>query len=143
MYPSQVNVADNVNTFPHYLDSTTYTEFVFDAPVYIQPNVLYAFMVKSNSPDYNLYYAQQNQIAIPSTAKANATDSNPTNPTKIGSAPYIGALFESQNSSTWTADQTKDLMFVIDRCVFATTTAKIPFVLPKRSEEHTSELQSH
>jgi hypothetical protein len=130
--PNQVNVADNVNTFPHYLDSTTYTEFVFEAPVYIQPGVLYAIMIKSNSPDYNLYYAQQNQIAIPSTAKANPTDNNPTNPTKIGSAPYVGALFESQNSITWTADQTKDLMFVITQCVFATgTQAVVPFVVPQ------------
>jgi hypothetical protein len=105
---------------PHYLDSTTYTEFVFDAPVYIQPGVLYAFILKASSPDYTVYYAQQNQIAIPSTAKALPTDANPTNPTKVGTAPYVGALFESQNSITWTADQTKDLMFVIDQCVFNT-----------------------
>ena len=29
---------------PQYLDSTTYTEFVFDAPVYIQAETLYAFI---------------------------------------------------------------------------------------------------
>ena len=116
---------------PHYLDPTTYTEFMFQAPVYIQPGVLYAFIVKTSSPDYNLYYATQNQIAVPSTAKALPTSANPNNPTKIGSAPYIGALFESQNSITWTADQTSDLMFVIDQCVFQTGTSSVSFVVPQ------------
>lgn len=106
---------------PHYLDSTTYTEFMFQAPVYIEPGVLYAFIVKANSPQYTVYYAQQNQLAVPSTAKAKPTDPNPTNPTKVGAAPYVGALYESQNSITWTADQTKDLMFVMNQCVFNTS----------------------
>ena len=113
---------------PHYLDSTTYTEFMFQAPVYVQSGVLYAIIINSNSPDYTLYYAQQNQIAIPSTSKTLPSDPNPTNTTKVGTAPYVGALFESQNSITWTADQTKDLMFVIDRCLFdVTKTPQIQF----------------
>ena len=128
LLPNQVKVSDT----PHYLDSTTYTEFVFDAPVYVQSGVLYSIVIKSSSQDYVLYLAQQNSIAIPSSAKTLPTDANPINPTKIGAAPYVGSLFESQNGITWTADQTKDLMFVIDRCVFSTTnTAKIPFVVPK------------
>jgi hypothetical protein len=127
LLPSQVKVSDT----PHFLDTTSYTEFVFDAPVYIQSNVLYAFLVKSTSVDYILYYGQQNKIAIPSTAKAKPTDTNPANPTKIGAAPYIGALFESQNGITWTADQTKDLMFVIDKCVFSTSSATVQFTVPK------------
>jgi hypothetical protein len=127
LLPSQVNVSSS----PHYLDPTTYTEFDFDAPVYIQSGVLYAIMIKSSSVDYTLYYAQQNQIAVPSTAKTNPTDPNPTAPTKIGAAPYVGALFESQNGITWTADQTKDLMFVIDKCVFSTGSVQIPFVTPQ------------
>ena len=106
------------STTPHYLDPTTYTEFVFDAPVYVQSGVLYGILLHSSSPDYQVYYAQQNQIAIPSSAKALPSSPIPPNPTKIGTAPYIGSLFESQNSITWTGDQTKDLMFVIDRCVF-------------------------
>jgi len=121
----------NVSTTPHYLDTTTFTTFTFKAPVYIQPGVLYALKIHSSSPDYMLYYAQQNQTAIASTAKKLPTDSNPTNPTKIGSAPYIGALFESENGITWTADQTKDLMFVMDQCVFTQSTAVVPFVVPQ------------
>ena len=125
---SQVVTSKN----PHYLDSSTYTEFMFDAPIYIQPGTLYAILLETTSTDYTVYYAQQNQLAVPSTAKALPSDVNPANPTKVGAAPYVGALFESQNSITWTADQTKDLMFVIDRCVFDTTKhPQIDFVVPK------------
>jgi hypothetical protein len=122
MYPSQVNVS----SLPYYSNSATYTEFVFNAPVYIQPGLLYAVIVQSNSTDYELYYGQQNQLAISSTTPGSS------NPSKIGAAPYVGALFESQNSITWTADQTKDLMFVLTQCVFDTTqTPTISFVVPK------------
>ena len=117
---------------PHFLDPLTYTEFVFKAPVYIQAGVLYAFVLKANSPDYTVYLAEQNSVAIPSTAKPTPTSVNPTAPTKVGAAPYVGALFESQNSITWSADQTKDLMFVIDQCVFdISQTPQINFTLPQ------------
>jgi len=88
-------------------------------------------MIQSSSVDYLLYYGQQNQIAIPSTAKARVSDANPTNPTKIGAAPYVGGLFESQNGITWSVDQTKDLMFIIDKCLFSTTPASVQFTVPR------------
>ena len=122
----------NVSSAPHYLDSTTYTEFVFETPVYIQSGTLYAFILQSPSQDYNLFVAAQNATAISSSVKNLPTDPTPTTITKIGTAPYVGALFESQNSITWTADQTKSLMFVINRCVFDTSkNPKIRFVIPK------------
>jgi hypothetical protein len=133
-HSSVVLTPDHVNTSssPHYLDPTTYTEFMFESPVYIQSGVLYAIMVQTTTPDYVLYYAQQNKIAVPSSAKALPTDPDPATPTKVGAAPYVGALFESQNSITWTADQTKSMMFVMDRCVFDTSIQpKIQFSVPK------------
>ena len=127
LYPSQINTSQS----PQFLDSTASTTFTFDAPVYIQSGVLYAILVNTNSADYTLWYAQQNSTALPSTAKAQPTDANPTLPAKIGQAPYCGGLFESQNSISWSVDQTKDLMFVIDHCIFNTNiTSTIPFVVP-------------
>ena len=111
---------------PNYLNENTVTKFTFDAPVYIQSGVLYAIVIESSSSDYHLYYGEQNKVAIASTA--NTTSSAVA--TKIGQAPYIGALFESQNSITWTADQTKDLMFTIEQCVFDTTSAQVSFIVP-------------
>jgi len=132
--PSQINVSEN----PHYLDSTTYTQFNFDAPVYIQPNALYAVIIKTNSSSYNLWTASNGDAAIPSSVKNLPTDPTPSVITKIGSAPYIGALFVSQNSQTWTADQNQDLMFVLERCVFnITSTPSIQFVVPTKLPQRT------
>jgi len=132
--PSQINISEN----PHYLDSTTYTQFNFDAPVYIQPNVLYAIIAKTNSSSYTLWTAANGDTAVPSSVKNLPTDQPPSTITKIGSAPYVGALFVSQNSQTWNADQNQDLMFVIDRCVFnITSTPSIQFVVPTKLPQRT------
>jgi len=125
----------NVSGTPHYLDSTTYTEFKFDAPVYIKPGTLYAVLIRSNSPEFKVYVAKQNENALESTSKALPTDVNPTNPSKIGNIPYVGNIFESQNSITWVPTPASSLMFVMDRCVFNTRIVNntIPFTLPKNS----------
>jgi hypothetical protein len=139
MMPSEINYSEN----PHYLDSTTYTQFNFSAPVYIQPNVLYAVIVKTNSSGYTLWTASNGDTAIPSSVKNLPTDATPTTITKIGSAPYVGALFVSQNSQTWTADQNQDLMFVLERCVFNTSVnPTIQFVVPKKLPQRTLVNQS-
>ena len=127
-YPNEVNTS----TTPHHLDSTTYTEFVFESPVYVQSGVLYAFILKSLSTEYNAWYAGQNQTAVSSTVKNLPSDVTPSSITNIGTAPYVGSLFESQNALTWTADQGKSLMFSIERCRFNTTsTPKLPFIIPQ------------
>jgi hypothetical protein len=120
-----------VSETPHYKNSATATIFTFPSPVYINPNVLYAFVVQSSSSEYLLWCAAQNDFALLSTSKPLPTSANPTTPTKITTSPYVGDLFESQNSITWTADLSKDLMFVINRCKFNTSyTTTIPFVVP-------------
>ena len=131
LYPDQVKVG--ANNVVHYLNANTYTSFTFDAPIYIQPGDLYAMVIESGSADYKLYYAEQNKDALVSTSKKLPTDANPTNPSKIGQLPYIGSFFESQNALTWAADLTKNLMVVIDKCVFDVNVAPtISFVTPKR-----------
>ena len=132
--PDKVNISEN----PQYLTSSTYTQFTFGAPVYLQPNVLYAFILKSNSKDYTLWTASNGDTAVASSTKNLPTDVTPTSVTKIGSAPYVGALFISQNSQTWTADQNQSLMFVANRCVFDTSvTPSIQFVIPSKLPERT------
>ena len=125
----EIVVSDN----PQYLDSTTFTEFVFPAPVYIRSNNLYAFVLQTTSPDYTIWVGAQNAIAVASSVKNLPTDPTPTTITKIGGSPYVGALFESQNGITWTADQSKNMMFVIDNCVFdVAATPAVQFVIPKK-----------
>jgi hypothetical protein len=118
---------------PQYLDETTYTEFVFDSPVYIQSDVLYAMIVQSSSNEYNLYCASNGDTALPSSVKNFATDPYPSSITKIATAPYVGSLFLSQNSQTWQADQNQSLMFTIERAKFdITKTPSIRMVIPKK-----------
>jgi hypothetical protein len=134
---SQVTLtSENINTSnaPHYLDPTTYTVFKFPAPVYLESNKLYAVIVKCpTSNEYTIYTAQNGDTAIASTTKNLPTDPTPTNITKINAAPYVGSLFLSQNSQTWTADQNESMMFTIDRCVFSVgTQPNLQFVVPNR-----------
>ena len=132
--PDMVNISEN----PQYLDSTAYTIFQFSAPVYIRPNTLYAFIVKSNSNSYNLWSASLGDNALSSSVKNYPTDATPAVISKISSAPYSGSLFLSQNSQTWSADQNQDLMFVMDRCVFNTNvTPTIQYVIPKKLPQRT------
>jgi len=132
--PSQVNVS----TTPQFLDPLAYTQFDFSAPLYIQPGVLYAFIVKTSSSEYTLWTAANGDTALSSSVKNLPTDPIPSTITKIGSAPYVGALFISQNSQTWTADQNQSLMFVMDRCVFdITANPSIQYVVPNRLPNRT------
>jgi hypothetical protein len=122
----------NVSAAPHYKNPNSATKFTFDSPVYINPGVLYAFVLQTSSESYELWSAQQNDSALLSTSKPEYTDPDPSSPTKIVTTPYVGDLFESQNSLTWTASQTKDLMFIINRCKFNINTAPtLSFVVPK------------
>lgn len=130
----KINISEN----PHYLDSNTYTEFTFSAPIYIQPGVMYAFIIKSSSNEYALWTASNGDVAVSSSVKNLPTDELPTTITKISSAPYVGSLFISQNSQTWTAEQNQGLMFTVDRCVFDTTqTPNIQFVVPTKLPQRT------
>jgi hypothetical protein len=132
--------SDEVNTSsnPQYLDTTTSTTFTFSSPVYITAGVLYSFVLKSNSNQYTLWTAYNGDTAVSSSVKNFPSDPTPSSITKIGGAPYVGSLFLSQNSQTWTADQNQSLMFVADRCVFSTSAnPSIQFVVPKKLPQRT------
>ncbi len=132
--PEQVNISDT----PQFLDKTTATTFQFPVPIYIQPGVLYSFILKSNSKEYTVWTASSGDTAVTSSVKNQPSDPTPSIITKIGGAPYVGGLFVSQNSQTWTADQNQSLMFVIDRCVFDTTaTPTLQYVVPKKLPQRT------
>jgi hypothetical protein len=130
----QINVSDS----PQYLDSTTYTEFKFNSPVYVQADTLYSFIIKSTSNEYTLWTAANGDTATASSVKNLASDPYPSSITKITTAPYVGALFLSQNAQTWTADQNQSLMFTIERAKFDTTkTPSIRMIVPKKLPQRT------
>lgn len=133
LFPNEVKVSQN----PQYLDATTYTEFTFPAPIYINSGDLYAIIVQSNSSGYKLWAAAQNDMPVASSVKETPLSATPTSLSKISKSPYVGSFFESQNGITYTADQTKDLMFTVNRCVFDTTsTPTISYVVPQGLPEN-------
>lgn len=104
--PSSVNISD---------DATSATRFTFPSPVYLQEKTEYSFCLLSNSNNYNAFVATigRTQIGSDRTISVN---------------PYAGVYFKSQNGSTWTADQTTDIKFKINRAEFENTTGTVTLV---------------
>lgn len=108
--PEQVSISANTVT----LDGVsvnkydTATTFTFPSPVYVQEGTEYAIVLASDSNAYKVWISQVGDT-MPGTART------------ISEQPYLGSLFKSQNASTWTADQTQDLKFVLYRAKFDTS----------------------
>lgn len=118
VYPSSVNAdPDTPNT------KTTVT---FDAPVFLEPGE-YSLCLSSNSSDYTLY-----------TATVGATELGGSN--RIQKQVYSGKLFRPQNTNIAEADYTKDLKFILRRCVFNTSGGSRDFTLraTNTGESHTT-----
>jgi hypothetical protein len=99
-----------VSNTPSTSNTSTVTKFTFDDPVYLEPAREYAIVIGSDSPDYEVYIAELGQNVLGAVPDR-----------RISEQPYSGSFFRSQNSSTWTPYQNQDLMFVINKCVFHTT----------------------
>jgi len=104
--PSEVDVSENASIA---------TRFTFAAPVYLQPNLEYCFVLFSDSNEYRVWISRMGDIDITGTRT-------------ISDQPYAGVLFKSQNASTWSPDQYEDLKFTLRRASFDTSvTARAVF----------------
>lgn len=113
LYPSSVNVsAVSPYDGAGEINVGSSTKFTFSDPVYLQDATEYSFMLISNSNEYEIYIGKIGENKIGSTSR-------------IDKQPYAGVMFKSQNASTWTADQERDIMFRMNRCVFDTVTPSI------------------
>lgn len=99
VYPEDVFTSDN---------GTSNTRFTFSDPVYLLNGVEYCFVVISDSLDYNIWISELG-------SRDRATN------TYIATQDHLGSMFTSQNNSTWTPEQTKDVKFKINKCVFDIT----------------------
>lgn len=96
-------------------DASKYTEFEFDAPIYLQPGE-HSFVLLANSNKYEVYIAEIGKL-------------DTVNGRQISEQPYGGSLFLSQNGSTWTADQNSDMMFRLYRYLFDSSTTTAQFLV--------------
>lgn len=81
------------------------TKFSFSDPIYLKEGVEYAFVLLSNSNNYNAYISRMGNFDIISG-------------NGVVKQPHLGSLLKSQNTSTWTPDQYADIKFRINRCEF-------------------------
>ena len=84
------------------------TNFKFSDPVYLRHGVEYAIVLLSNDSTYRVWIATVGGTNV-------ATN------TFISKNVYGGVFFTSQNASTWTPEQNRDLKFVLNRAEFNTT----------------------
>lgn len=108
--PDQVTASDDID-----FDASKPTTFEFEEPIYLKELTEYCFVILSNCQGYEMYLSHLGQKDIG------------TNRT-ISAQPYAGVFFKSQNASTWTADQYKDLKFNLYRAKFNTEPAEAVLV---------------
>ena len=90
----------------------TPTRMEFTSPVYLNSGVEYCFVLLSGNDKITVWGSTLGERAY------RPTDISTPSGEIISKQPYLGSLFKSQNSTTWTADQTQDLKFVINKCEF-------------------------
>ena len=89
-------------------DGAVSTRFKFDDPIYLMNQTEYCFVVISDSLKYNIWISELGEVDLLSGDY-------------IGEQPYLGSMFTSQNNTTWTAEQLKDVKFDMNRCQFVAT----------------------
>jgi len=98
--PAQVNASD---------DPTVATNFRFNTPVYLQSGYEYALVLVAETEKYLTYITRMGEEDLILQSVSNRQ-------------PYLGSLFKSQNSSTWTPSQLEDLKFKLNKAQFVTNT---------------------
>ena len=117
MLPSQVVIPGGSgdgspsDTWDPVMDNNL-TRFTFSTPVYLEA-AEYCMVVTSNSDAYEVWYSDMGEYELNLDGTI-STD-------RILEQPYAGSFFKSQNSSTWTAEQSQDLCFRLNRCKFTET----------------------
>ena len=79
-------------------DASEATTFTFPSPVFLSNNTEYSICAIANSDEFTIYTAKMGQTTLDGARL-------------ISQQPYLGSMFKSQNSTTWTAEQNEDVKF--------------------------------
>jgi len=104
VYPSSINLPSDMTDGVGNADGVTTVNW--DHPVYLKEGQEYAIVLISNSDVYKVYVAETSKFDLTNAAY------------RISKQPFNGVFFTSQNASTWTAEQNKDLKFKLHRASF-------------------------
>lgn len=109
-------------------DGTVATTFTFPSPVYLEKvGSGYSIVLISSSNAYNVWISRMGETEV---STVNKPDSQKI---IVSKQPTLGALFKSQNGSTWTASDLEDLKFTLYRADFVTSPASFRFYNPDLS----------
>ena len=122
VYPSDVNISATAAT-------NSKTAFNFSNPVYLQKDTEYAIVIQSDCDEYECWVAEMGKDDVSNTNF------------RITKQPHGGSFFTSQNASTWTPEQSKDLKFALRRAEFSSSSAIVTFTNDE-IEERTLPLNS-
>ena len=95
-------------------DGTVATSWVFDAPVYLEANTEYAFIMGSSSTEYRVWISRLGEVEVTTLGQEQGQ-------VLVSVQPLLGSLFKSQNATVWTPSQYEDLKFTMYRADFAST----------------------
>ena len=79
------------------------TEFEFDYPVYLQNDTEYAFVVETDSTEYEVWASEVGEPAGSGTVTVQ---------------PGLGSVYRSQNVDSWTENLKEDIKFQLNRAEF-------------------------
>lgn len=96
---------EDVNTSE---DASVPTKFTFDPPLFLKGDNEFAFVLRSNSNEYNVFTSRLGEESIEDGRT-------------IFEQPYVGTLFKSENNVTWTPFQFEDIKFTMNRASFDTS----------------------
>ena len=106
-YPSEVTTST---------DASVATVFEFDEPIYLSPSKEYALVAIANTPEYRIWTSRVGDFVLGTTDQ------------KITQQPFLGSLFKSQNSKTWTPTQWEDMKFKVHTAQFTTNSGTAALV---------------
>jgi hypothetical protein len=93
----------------------TPTRFTFESPVFLEGGKEYAFVVKSDSLTLTIW------TSVLGNRSYQATDGVVPTGQIISKQAFLGSMFRSQNDRTWTAEQTRDVKFSVNRASFVSS----------------------
>lgn len=96
-----VVISDSPNTS----NTATATRFTFPHPIYVKQGLEYAWVLDTNSLDYDVYVSELGEKIIGSDRI-------------VSQQPNLGSIFKSQSGQTYTPIQSEDAMCIIYKCLF-------------------------
>jgi len=105
-------------------DASVPTTFTFPAPVYLEGENEYAFVLITASNSYNCWISRMGEAEI------STLDLPESSRVIVSQQPLLGSFFKSQNGFTWDASQYEDLKIKVYKAEFTTNAASFKLYNP-------------